>query len=103
MVDNFTYDFLLQVCEGVQGKQVKAKEKSIINTVKNVMWKELCILIWDFTYARAVAYAAMICLIGYGDQQSCTKRGNVFIKEMCIFNRKLESSYVENLLRSLTV
>ena len=37
------------------------------------------------------------------NQQSCMKRGNVlnFIKEINIFNRKLESSYVENLLRSL--
>ena len=40
MVDDFTYDFLLQVCQEVEGKQVKAKEKrSIIDTVKNVMWK----------------------------------------------------------------
>ena len=29
------------------------------------------------------------------------KRGNVFVKEMNISDRKLESSYVENLLRSL--
>ena len=29
MVDDFKYDFLLQVCEGVQGKQVKVKEKNI--------------------------------------------------------------------------
>ena len=30
MLDDFTYDFLLQVCEGVQDKQVKAKERKII-------------------------------------------------------------------------
>ena len=29
MVDSFTYDFPLQVCRGVQGKQVEAKEKKI--------------------------------------------------------------------------
>ena len=29
MVDDFTYDFLLQVCQQVEGKQVKAKEKKI--------------------------------------------------------------------------
>ena len=29
MLDNFTYDFPLQVCQGVEGKQVKAKEKKI--------------------------------------------------------------------------
>ena len=41
MVEDFTSDFLLQACQEVDGKQVKAKEKrSIINTVKNVMWKE---------------------------------------------------------------
>ena len=60
MLEDFTYDFLLQVCEGVQGK-VKVKEKRLKNfTVKNVMWRELCILIWDFTYARTVMYAVMI-------------------------------------------
>ena len=40
MVDDFTYDFLLQVCREAEGKQVKAKEKRlVINTVKNVVWK----------------------------------------------------------------
>ena len=29
MSDDFTYDFLLQVCQEVEGKQVKAKEKKI--------------------------------------------------------------------------
>ena len=29
MVDHFTYDFLLQVCQEVEGKQVKAEEKMI--------------------------------------------------------------------------
>ena len=37
------------------------------------------------------------------NQQSCTKRGNVFIKEMNIFNIKLESSHVDNPLGSLIV
>ena len=40
-------------------------------------------------------------MIGYDESMSCINRGNVFIKEMNIFNRKLESSYVENLLKSL--
>ena len=41
MVDDFTYDFVLQVCQEVEGKQVKAKEKRlIISAVKNVMWKQ---------------------------------------------------------------
>ena len=57
------------------------------------------ILIWDFTYSRAVVYAAMIYVLwDTMNQHTCTKRGNiVVIKEMNIFNRKLESSYVENL------
>ena len=40
MVDNLTYDFLLQVFEGVQGK-AKAKEKKIDyrHCDENVMWK----------------------------------------------------------------
>ena len=29
MVEDFTYDSLLQVCQEVEGKQVKAKEKKI--------------------------------------------------------------------------
>ena len=28
-VDDFTYDFLLQLCHGVEGKRVKSKEKKI--------------------------------------------------------------------------
>ena len=32
-----------------------------------------------------------------------SKRANVFVKEMNIFNQKLEGSYVENLLMSLIV
>ena len=40
MIDDFTYDFLLQVCQQIEGKQVKAKEKKIdFNTVKDVTWK----------------------------------------------------------------
>ena len=53
-VRNFTYDSLLQACEGVQGKAKVKEKRSVISTVKNVMWKELCILLWDFMYARTV-------------------------------------------------
>ena len=35
-----------------------------------------------------------ICVIGYDESTVIHKRGNVFIKEMNIFSRKLESSYV---------
>ena len=45
MVDDFTYDSLLQVCQEVEGKQVLRRKRSIIDTVKDVMWKELCMLI----------------------------------------------------------
>ena len=61
MVDDITYDFLLQVCEGVY--KARLRLGSIIDTVKNVMWKELCSLIWDFTSARAVVYVAMIYVL----------------------------------------
>ena len=51
-----------------------------------------------------MVYAAMIYVLwDIMNQQSCTKSGNVFIKEMNIFNRKLESSFVENLLGSLII
>ena len=46
MLEDFTYDSLLQICEDVQGKVKIIRRKTyVINTVKNVMWKELCILI----------------------------------------------------------
>ena len=49
-------------------------------------------------------YAVMICdLEDTMNQQSCTKRGNVLMKGMNIFNRKFEDSFVEDLLRSLIV
>ena len=35
-----------------------------------------------------------ICVIGYDESTVIHKRGNVLIKEMNIFSRKLESSYV---------
>ena len=41
MVDDFTYDFLLQVYQEVEGKQVKVKGKKIdYQRCENVMWKE---------------------------------------------------------------
>ena len=57
------------------------RKRSIINTVKNVMWKELCILIWDFMYARSVVCAAMICVIGYDKSTVMHK------KRKCIHER----------------
>ena len=54
MLEDFTYDSLLQICEEVQGKVKVYKEKKIsYQHCQKVMWKELCIL-WDFTYARVV-------------------------------------------------
>ena len=48
MVDDFTYDFLLQVCqEVVEGKQVKAEEKKIDDqhceecSVERIMYLDL--------------------------------------------------------------
>ena len=37
MVDDFPYDFLLQVCQEVEGEQVKAKERKI-----NYQHREKC-------------------------------------------------------------
>ena len=42
-----------------------------------------------------------IFVVGYDESEFIDKKGNVFIREMNIFNQKLENSYVENLLRSL--
>ena len=42
-----------------------------------------------------------IFVVGYNESTLMHKKGNVFIREMNIFDQKLESSYVENLLRSL--
>ena len=36
--NDFTYDFPLQVCQEVEGKP--RRKGSIINIMKNVMWKE---------------------------------------------------------------
>ena len=105
MVDDFTYDFLLQVCQEEEGKQIKAKERKIhYQHCEKCNVEKMMYLHLGFMYALAVVYAAMIyVLYDTMNQQSCTKRGNVFIKEMNIFNQKLESSYVENLLRYLIV
>ena len=61
MLDDLTYDFLLQVCEGVQGK-VKVYEKKKIDyryceecNVERMIYPHL-----DFTYARAVVYAVLL-------------------------------------------
>ena len=40
-------------------------------------------------------------VVGYDESKFIHKKGNVFIRDMNIFNRKLENSYVENHLRSL--
>ena len=37
MVDDFIYEFPLQVCQEVEGKQVKAKEKKI--DYQYLIWK----------------------------------------------------------------
>ena len=82
MVDNFTYDLLLQVCQEVEGKQVKAKEKniSIINTVKNVMRKNdvssfgiLCMLeLWCIR-------RRYVCVIGYNESTVMHKKEEMYL------------------------
>ena len=56
-LEDFTYDFLLQVCERVQGKVKAYKEKMI-----DYLYCEEHIVesMMDFTYARAVVHAVMI-------------------------------------------
>ena len=126
MVDDFTSDFLSQVCQEVEGKQVKAKENKIDYqhcekcNVERMMYPHL-----GFWYDRAVVCAAMIYVLkDTMNQQSCTKRGNVFIlnlftpicyvlfmimdlpyiyKRYKYFQLKIGKFYIENLLRSQIV
>ena len=68
------------------------EKRSIINTVKNVMWNECCILIWDFMYARAVVYAAMIYVlevIGYDESKVMHKKGKSVYKRDEYFQSKI--------------
>ena len=62
MVDDFTYDFPLQICQEVEGKQVKAKEKKIDYqrcekcNVERMMYPHLGF----YVCLSCVVYAAMI-------------------------------------------
>ena len=95
MVDNFVYEFLLQVCQEVEGKQVKAKEKKIDYQHYEKRNEERMMYPHSGFYARPSfgGNAAMIYVLKEKmNQQSCIKTGNVFTKEMNIFNRMLRTS-----------
>ena len=105
MVDDFTHDFLLQVCEGVQGRQVNAKKRKIYYqhcekcNVERIMYPHLGF----YVCLSCGVCGDDICIRGYDESTVMHKKGDVFVKEMNIFDRKLESSYVENLLKSVIV
>ena len=83
MVDNFTYDFLLQVCEGVQDKQVKAKERKIYYqhcekcNEERIMYPHL-----GFYVCLSCGVCSNdICVIGYEESTVIHK------KRKCIYKR----------------
>ena len=83
MADNFTYDFPLQVCERVQGKQVKAKERKIDYqhcekcNVERIMHPHL-----GFYICLSCGVCGDdICVIGYDESTVMHK------KRKCIYKR----------------
>ena len=105
MAGDFTYDVLFQVCQEVEGKQIKAKEKKIDYqhcekcNVKRMMYPHLGFYVWP----SCGVCRDDICVIGYNESTVMQKKMKGIKKEINIFNQKLESSYAENLLRFLIV
>ena len=89
MLEDFTYDFLLQV----QGKTKVNLKKIDYHQCEECNGFYLC--------PSCGVCGNDIFVIGYDESTVMHKKGNVFIREMNIFSRKLDRSYVENLLRSL--
>ena len=78
MLEDFTYDFLLQVCEGVQGKAKVKEKRSIINTeecnVERIMYPNL---------------GDDIILIGYDESMVMHKERKCIYKRYEYFQSKI--------------
>ena len=103
MLDDLTYDFLLQVCEAVQGKAKLKETKFDYRHCEECNVERMMYPLGFYVCPSCSVFGDDIFAIGHDESTVMYIKGNVFIKEMNIFNRKLESSYVENLLRSLIV
>ena len=104
MLEDFTHDYILQLCEGVQGR-VKVKKKRIDSryceecNVERIMYSHL-----GFYICPSCGVGGdNIFVVGYGESTLMHKKGYLFIREMNIFNRKLGSFYVENLLTLIRI
>ena len=78
MIDDFTYDFLLHVCQEIENKQVETKEKKIdFNTVRDVM----CPHLGFYVCPSCGVCSDDICIIGYNESTVMGK------KRKCIYKR----------------
>ena len=102
MLEDFRYDFLLQVCERVQDKVKVYKKKKIDSrfceecNVERIMYP-----LGFYLYPSCGVCGDNIFVVGYGESALTYKKRKCIYKRDEYFQWKIGKFYVENLLRSL--
>ena len=104
MLEDFTYDFLLQVCERIKGKAKVEEKKTDYHHCEKCNVERIMYLHLGFYVCPSCRVCGDdIFVIGYDESTVMHKKRKCIYKRDEYSQSKIGSSYVENFLRSLIV